>query len=187
MDWGVGWSVQRCRSGSVQRCSSKPLQAHYDKPFCTVPAITPELYWGEGDYVSNLTVRGNDIANVCIGKQCYGGITLGAKGPSLTWAQGRSHHNVTITGNVLRNLSQMNLWASGTVGIVVENNTIVAPFAYAPVAMCCPPLPFPKNGNVVARIENLKEGRVVGNCVCGDVGQRLAVSSRVEYIGNRYR
>jgi len=43
------------------------------------------------------------------------------------------------------------------------------------VAMCCPPLPFPKNGNVVARIENLKEGRVVGNCVCGDVGPNVTL------------
>ena len=82
--------------------------------------ITPELAWGEGDYVTNLTVTGNSVRNVCIGLQCYGGLALGAVDPSNRLAPAPGHFNVTVTDNRFENISQMNLWVSSAYGVTLD-------------------------------------------------------------------
>ena len=134
--------------------------------------ITPELNWGEGDYVHNVTVSHNSVSGVCIGKQCYGGVALGAVNSSREFAAGspRGHKDVVIVGNTFRNISQMNLWVSSADRVHIEANTVYSPYAYAPVAVCCPPYPFPKPGatSYVAWATESSDVRVIGNCVVQD-------------------
>ena len=40
--------------------------------------VTPELSWGEADFVRNLTITSNRVMNVGYGKLSYGAIALGA-------------------------------------------------------------------------------------------------------------
>ena len=128
--------------------------------------VTPELYWGEGDFARDLVIRNNSITSVCTGRQCYGGLALGASGPDGSFVPprgGGGHRNITIVGNRFANISQMSLWVSSTTDLLVANNTIVAPYAYAPVATCCPPLPYPTG--LVAWMTQTSGATVSGNCV----------------------
>ena len=128
--------------------------------------VTPELYWGEGDFARDLVIRNNSITAVCTGRQCYGGLALGAKGPDGSFVPprgGGGHRNITIVGNRFANISQMNLWVSSTTDLLIANNTIVAPYANAPVATCCPPLPYPQG--LVAWVTQTSGATVSGNCV----------------------
>jgi len=130
--------------------------------------ITPELYWGEGDYVSNVTVRNNNVTNVCTGKQCYGGLALGAKLPDGQGFAGGTpygHSDVHIVGNRFRNISQMNIWVSSATNSSIQGNIIDAPYAYPSVATCCPPFPYPKG--VISWLTESSNITVKGNCVRG--------------------
>ena len=127
--------------------------------------LTPELSWGEGDYSGNVSVIDNNITAVCIGKQCYGGIAVGAVAPGHVLAGGPpyGHANITIARNWLKNISQMNIWASTVDGLVIEDNVVEHAYAYSSVATCCPPLPF-MNG-YVAWVDNSRNASVSGNCI----------------------
>jgi hypothetical protein len=127
--------------------------------------ITPELYWGEGDYVTNLTVTRNVVRNVCIGKQCYGGIALGAKGPGGGFVPGApyGHRDIRITNNSIENVSQLSLLVTSAQYINMSDNSVVSPYTYTPVATCGPPLPFPK-GQVVWMSE-AGDVTVAANCI----------------------
>ena len=125
--------------------------------------VTPELYWGEGDFVSNLTIESNSVRSVCIGLQCYGGLALGAKDPAGDLAPFYGHQDVRIVRNRFENISQMNLWISSSQRVEVIGNTIVGPFAYTPVATCCPPYPFPHT--FAAWVTTTKSGNISDNCV----------------------
>ena len=133
--------------------------------------ITPELYWGEGDFVSNLTVTNNTVRSVCIGKQCFGGLALGATNPGKTFAGGPpyGHSDIHIIGNRFENISQMNLWVSSTKGLELVGNTFVSPYAYEPVADCCPPYPFPgvwpRTDRTIVWMTETSGANVSGNCV----------------------
>ena len=128
--------------------------------------VTPELYWGEGDYVRNVTITGNSIRNVCTGKQCYGGLALGALAPGEVFAAGPAygHRGVIISNNYFENISFANLWLSSADGVVVSNNTIRYPFAYPSVATCCPPVrPLPTRTVVFATSSGSVE--FADNCI----------------------
>ena len=137
--------------------------------------ITPELAWGEGDYVTNLTVTGNTVRNVCIGVQCYGGLGLGAVGPSHTLVPAPGHTNVSVVRNRFANISQMNLWVSSAAGITLDGNVFADPYSYGPVATCCPPVPLPDpvSHPVVAFITETARLTARANCVeAGPAGAR---------------
>ena len=59
--------------------------------------ITPEIYWQEADFSSNIIVNNN------IFDSYYGGITLGGfLDGSYAPGQFPNHYNVTISGNIIR-------------------------------------------------------------------------------------
>ena len=64
---------------------------------CVSFQITPETYWQESDFSSNIIVSNNLFDSY------YGGITLGQlmSGTFLP-GQFQNHINVTITGNIIR-------------------------------------------------------------------------------------
>ena len=64
---------------------------------CVSFQITPETYWQESDFSSNIIVSNNLFDSY------YGGITLGQlmSGTFLP-GQFQNHMNVTITGNIIR-------------------------------------------------------------------------------------
>ena len=134
--------------------------------------VTPELSWGEGDYVQNLTVFNNSVDRVCTGLQCFGGLALGAVNASRKFATGApwGHSNVTLRANTLSNIAQMNLWVSSAQHVRVQGNLVVAPYAQPPVATCCPPYPFPQpspHRAFVAWATECSGLFVGGNCVRG--------------------
>lgn len=123
--------------------------------------ITPELYWGEADYVRNLIVRNNTILGVGAGKQGYGGIALGAFTPSGSPAP-RGHINVSIIGNVLVEVGYAPIWVDAVDGLVLANNTVVSPFPVTPPwASCCENIPL----GVVVWATQARGVSVSGNCV----------------------
>jgi len=132
--------------------------------------VTPELSWGEGDYVTNVTIANNSITSVCIGVQCFGGIALGATTSKRTFVNGPpyGHSDVIIIDNTFRNISQMNIWASSTQNLKISNNIFSDAYEYDPVAMCCPPYPFPKPSKTkryISWITTSDEITVGKNCV----------------------
>ena len=59
--------------------------------------ITPETYWQESDFSSNIIVTNN------IFDSYYGGITLGIfLDGNYDPGQFQNHYNVTISGNIIR-------------------------------------------------------------------------------------
>jgi hypothetical protein len=65
--------------------------------------ITPELYWQEGDYSSNILVDGNLFDSY------YGGITMGFIDDSYMPGVFQNHYNVTISNNIIRVRRPINL------------------------------------------------------------------------------
>lgn len=132
--------------------------------------ITPELSWGEGSYVSNLSITDNVVRSVCTGKQCYGGLALAAIAPTHTFAGGapHGHTNVQILRNRFENISQMQLWVTSADNVAVKDNVFVDPYAYPVVATCCPPYPFPTSPHRymvwASQATNLS---MSGDCVVG--------------------
>jgi hypothetical protein len=130
--------------------------------------ITPELYWGEADFVTNLTVRRNKIARVGIGKQSYGALALGAKGPANsqgveTFVAGYGHRDVSITDNEFSDLDTTAIWVTSAQNVTIARNTIRRQWLEPTWATCCPPLPFPSS--TVAWLSESSQVVVRENCV----------------------
>ncbi len=126
--------------------------------------ITPELYWGEADYVHNLTVVNNTILGVGAGKQGYGGIALGAFAPDGGLAGGGGHRFVVIANNSIVDVGYNPLWIASADGVTVTGNVITTPFPVNPPwATCCENLP----GGVVAFVTQTTGALFADNCVYG--------------------
>lgn len=69
----------RARAMLIQASHGRIEANHIENSTLGGIVVAPELYWGEGDYVTNVTITRNLIRSVCIGKQCYGGLALGGK------------------------------------------------------------------------------------------------------------
>jgi hypothetical protein len=78
--------------------------------------ITPELFWGEADYVRSVLVTGNVFEYVGYGMQSYGGVGIGAVDPDGALATPGGHVNISIINNTWRNISYCNMWLSSAAG-----------------------------------------------------------------------
>ena len=124
--------------------------------------ITPELYWGEADYVHNLTVVNNTIVGVGAGRQGYGGIALGAFDPSNQPATGQGHRDVVIARNRVVDVGYAPVWLSSVAGLVFEGNSIESPFPVSPPwATCCENVPL----GVAVWVTEASDAAFSGNCV----------------------
>ena len=154
----------RARGMLIKASNGKVHGNHIENSSLGGIILTPELSWGEGDYVTNVSVMRNLVRNVCIGLQCYGGIALGAVDSSHRFASGPyGHQDIWLVGNAIENVSQLNILITSANRVVVANNSVTSPYSYAPVATCCPPLPFP--ANQLALITEASGVDVAGNCV----------------------
>jgi len=88
--------------------------------------ITPELSWGEADFVRNLTVRNNRIMNVGYGKQSYGAIALGATAYTSSgkrvFDSGRGHRHVSLLNNTVSDIQTTGLWISSAIHVTLTEN-----------------------------------------------------------------
>ena len=128
--------------------------------------ITPELSWGEADFVRGLVVRNNRIMNVGYGKQSYGAIALGATAfinKQRRFDAGRGHKNVSLINNTISDLETWALWVSSASGVVLKDNRFERIWELPTWADCCPPYPVPDN-NVIFMTE--ADGvEATGNCI----------------------
>jgi hypothetical protein len=110
--------------------------------------ITPELSWGEADFVRNVVVANNRVMNVGYGKQSYGAIALGATAPVRNHVShlnvgnmhdmsnglstrppfdtGRGHRNVSLINNTVSQIETWGLWITSSTGVIVKDNTFIA-------------------------------------------------------------
>jgi hypothetical protein len=155
----------RARGMLIKASDGAVLGNHIENSTLGGIVITPELHWGEGDFSSNLTVAGNTVRSVRIGKQCFGGLALGAIGPNGRFASGPpfGFSDIRIRNNTFDDVSETSLWVSSAARVEVSGNRFLRPYAYAPVATCCPPYPIPKN--VISWVTEASGVTFSGNCV----------------------
>ena len=130
--------------------------------------ITPELSWGEADFVRDLTVRNNRIVNVGYGKQSYGAIALGATAyvnHRRVFDVGRGHRNVSLINNTISDIETWALWVTSASGVTVRGNRLLRVWTKPTWADCCPPYPVPPNTVVfMTEADGLD---VRANCILG--------------------
>jgi hypothetical protein len=133
--------------------------------------ITPELSWGEADFVRDVTVRNNRIMNVGYGKQSYGAIALGATAyinHTRVFDSGKGHRNVSFISNHVSDIDTVALWITSASGVRLENNRFASIWKQPTWATCCPPYPVPLNTVIFATEADGIEA--TGNCIV-DVGK----------------
>ncbi len=84
--------------------------------------VSPEYWWLESGSSSDVTIRGNHIADcrtVALAVYAHGG--AGDLAPS------GAHRNITITGNTIRDCPLPNIAVTSTVGLRIEDNTMILP------------------------------------------------------------
>lgn len=127
--------------------------------------ITPELYWEEASYATNVTVRNNIITLTSSGQQSYGGIALGAVAPNGRLAVGAPGHSaIAILDNTLVDCGYAPVWLNAGGNVSVVGNRIVTPFHAASASglpHCCLPLP---NAPVALLASGVQGLRVERNC-----------------------
>jgi hypothetical protein len=142
--------------------------------------ITPELYWTEADFVHNLTVVGNTVANTGYGLQGYGGIALGAFTNANALVPATGHTGVVIANNTLLDVHYAPLWLSSAADVLLANNSIVRPFSGPSNPTCCEALPQ----HVVALAAQLANLTAVGNCVYAPGAPTAGVFNVTEVSGD---
>ena len=105
--------------------------------------VTPELYWGEADYVHNLTIVNNRITNIAYIRQGFGGLVVGAVNSTTKLALGYGHSQIVIRGNSFTNISFNNVWLSSVENLTFQGNVFNDPFGHDPWAKCCLPSEIP--------------------------------------------
>ena len=130
--------------------------------------ITPELSWGEADFVRDLTVVNNRIMHVGYGKQSYGAIALGATAyvnHKRVFDVGRGHRNVSIINNTISDIETCALWVTSAKGVTIKDNRFERVWTKNTWADCCPPYPIPKNTVIyMTQADNIIAS---GNCIVG--------------------
>ncbi len=124
---GSGYKIIGCHLGSTR---SRGILAKADSGLiennilenCGMSAISlgPEYYWGEADYVQNVTVKNNVIRNN--GGAAYGGAALFVHDDGAV-----GNKNIVIQGNHFSANFQGDLDLHGADGITLTNNTLHAP------------------------------------------------------------
>lgn len=128
--------------------------------------ITPELSWGEADFVRNLIVRNNRIMNVGYGKQSYGAIALGATAyidKQREFDEGRGHRNVSLINNTVSDIETWALWVSSASGVVLKDNRFERIWTEPTWADCCPPYPLPSS--TIVFLTQADGIEATGNCI----------------------
>ena len=135
--------------------------------------VTPELYWEEASYASNVTVVRNAITLTSSGAQSYGGIALGAVAPNGQLATAPGHAGVAILDNVLVDCGYAPIWLNAAGNVTLRGNRVVTPFPAASAADlpdCCEPLPADKIAVYAQSVRGLVAD---GNCVQPAPGSAL--------------
>jgi len=121
---GEGYKIINCHLGSTRSRgtllkSDNGLVENNIFENCGMSAVSlgPEYYWGEADYVHNVTVKNNTFRN--IGGAGYGGSAVYVHGDG---AQGNA--NIVIEGNKFFSDYQGDILIDWTKGATVANNTI---------------------------------------------------------------
>lgn len=130
--------------------------------------VTPELSWGEADFVHNLTIQRNTITNVGYGKQSYGAIAVGATAyvdHQRQFDVGRGHRNVALIGNTVSRVQTWGLWVTSSANVTVRGNRFEQIWQLPTWATCCPPYPVPPNTVIFMTLSTDVTAR--DNCIIG--------------------
>ncbi|HEY3329624.1 MAG TPA: right-handed parallel beta-helix repeat-containing protein [Capsulimonadaceae bacterium] len=95
--------------------------------------LAPELWWNEGTFSRNITIRGNTIkgvgfADVGPWNLFAGAITITAAGPNGELIDAIGHESISITGNTLIENPAPNIQITSARNVTVSNNKFIRPF-----------------------------------------------------------
>ncbi|XP_065179643.1 uncharacterized protein LOC135810105 [Sycon ciliatum] len=102
--------------------------------------MTPELYWGEADYVHNIVVENNTFISIGYTIQGVAALAIGALDANRHYATGYGHTNISVIGNRFLNNSNVNMWITSADTVRVQDNVFINAFQHPPWADCCFPL-----------------------------------------------
>jgi hypothetical protein len=89
-------------------------------------SLAPELQWGEANYVKNVTVSNNVIA------ESGSGISLAYISAAVAgYGAAQGHKNVTISSNSITGINYPSILVSSSSGVTVKDNAIAAPWCSA--------------------------------------------------------
>jgi len=124
---GAGYKIIGCHLGDTR---SRGILAKADNGLiqsnvlenCGMSAVSlgPEYYWGEADYVQNVTIKDNVIQNN--GGATYGGAAILVHGDGAV-----GNKNIVIQGNRFVANFQGDLEVQWADGVTLANNTLRAP------------------------------------------------------------
>ncbi|CAL8472258.1 g11800 [Coccomyxa elongata] len=131
--------------------------------------ITPEFFFVEADFSSNLLIDGN------IFDSYFGGIEIAFINDHDNFNPGKfqNHANINITNNIIRNAADQPLLITSSVGVVVRNNTFDNVLCYPyTFGAALPFVPTPQPPIYLAYSSNLQfSGNsyiVAPNCTYGN-------------------
>ena len=119
---GSGYKVINCRLGNVRsrailcKADNGLISGNWITNAQTAIELGPEIYWGEGDYVWNVTVTNNTVQH------------CGSEGFLLTSDGALGNMNLTIVNNWFQNVFQGNaVNLTGAGGVTLAGNTFINP------------------------------------------------------------
>ena len=135
---GAGYKIIHCHLGCTR---SRGILAKADNGLiqgnvlenCGMSAVSlgPEYYWGEADYVHNVTVDDNIIRND--GGASYGGAAILIHGDGAV-----GNKNIVIRRNKMSNNFQGDMDIQWVNGVTITNNLLTAPQSLLPGAKTYP-------------------------------------------------
>jgi hypothetical protein len=152
---GAGYKILNCSLGN---CRSRGILVKADNGLiegCTISgcgmsaiSIGPEYFWGEADYCSNVTVRGNILRNNVLNGSEAGAVYVHGDGAI-------GNQNITISNNLFdKNYGQIAIHAEYTDGILVSDNRFLRS-----------PIPLPSKARTILDLTSTKNVVLTGNVV----------------------
>jgi hypothetical protein len=146
--------------------------------------VTPELSWGEADFVRNLTITSNSILNVGYAKVSYGAIALGATAfvsHQRVFDSGYGHRSVVIANNSVSDIDTWGLWISSSNGVTLRGNRFER--VWQRPSWADPWSPFPVPLNTVVFMTDATAIEAEDNCIV-DVGRYATTLVKVTSTAN---
>ena len=184
---GAGYKIIGCQLGNTR---SRGLLLKSDKGLvkdnvivgCGMSAISigPEYYWGEADYVHNVTVAGNTLREN--GRAGYGGAAIFVHGDGAM-----GNRNIVIKNNKMFSNYQGDIDVAWTNGVTLSGNVITgapvwpAMIGTQSVVRLSDSRAVTLSGNVVVHTEVYKPGLVSTGANVSDVQHNDPTGIRAEH------
>jgi hypothetical protein len=123
---GCDFGYNRSRGILIKASEGKVLNNRITESWMMAVLVSPEYWWLESGSSNNVEIRDNVITG-CRGRPIYVHAKGGEGLISGKSAPAGAHNNITIAGNTMTDCPMPAIEVTSTVGLKIENNTVVSP------------------------------------------------------------